>query len=58
MRTNGKWNNFRAQAEFFFQSEPNTPEGPEYEKYPHYIDVRGDVLPHPYGTTAAVAIAK
>ena len=26
-------------------SEPYIPEGPEYEKYQHYIDVRGEVLP-------------
>ena len=31
-------------------------EGPEYEKkYQHYIDVRGEVLPIPRGTTTVVA---
>ena len=28
-------------------SEPNIHEGPEYEKYQHYIDARGEVLPTP-----------
>ena len=32
-------------------------EGPEYEKYQHYIDVRGEVLPTPRGTTAPVLAA-
>ena len=39
-------------------SEPNISEGPEYEKYQHYIDVRGEVLPTPRGTTTAVATFK
>ena len=37
-----------AQAVFCFPSEPIIPEGPDYEKYQHYIDVRGDVLPTPH----------
>ena len=28
------------------------------KKYQHYIDVRGEVLPTPRGTTAAVAPSK
>ena len=31
-------------------SEPNIPEGPKYEKYEPYINVRGEVLPTPRGT--------
>ena len=28
-------------------SETNMPEGPEYEKYQHYIDAQGEALPNP-----------
>ena len=38
-----------------FPSEPNIPEGPEYEKkYQHNIDARGEVLP----PATAVATSK
>ena len=33
------------KAVFGFPSEPNIPEGPEYEKYQHCIDAQGEVLP-------------
>ena len=33
-----------------FSSEPNIPEGPEYGKYQHYIDVRGEALPTPHNS--------
>ena len=38
-----------ALAVFCFLSEPNIPEGPEYEKNnQHCIDARGEVLPTPH----------
>ena len=33
----------------------HVPEGPEYEKIQHYINVRREVLPTPHSTTTAVA---
>ena len=32
---------------FCFLTEPNTHGGPEYDRYNHYIDVWGGVLPAP-----------
>ena len=58
MRTNRKCNNLTppapAQAVFHFPSKPYFPHKSEYEKYQHYIEVRGEVLPTPCGTTTAV----
>ena len=34
-----------APTKVVFPSEPNIPERPDYEKYQHYIDARGEVLP-------------
>ena len=34
------------KAVFCFPSERNIPKGPEYEKYQHYIDAQGEVLPN------------
>ena len=48
----------QAWATFCFLSETNIPEGPEYEKYQHYIDVRRKVLPTLRGTTTALAHSK
>ena len=39
---------------FCFPSEHKIPEGPEYEKYQHYIDARGEVLPTPHRNITAV----
>ena len=47
-----------AQAVFYFPSEHNIPERPEYGKYKHYIDVQGDVLTTPHGTTTAATTSK
>ena len=62
MRTNGKCNNSHYPSTslevFCFPSEPNIPEGPEYAKYQHYINVQGEVLPTQCGTTTAVATSK
>ena len=41
-----------------YPSEPYVPEGPEYEKYQHYLDVLGEILPTPRGTMTAVATSK
>ena len=38
--------------------ELDIPEGPEYEKNQNYIDVRGEVLPTPRGTTTVVVTSK
>ena len=46
------------KAVFCFPSEPNIPEESEYEKYQHYIDVQGDVLPTPRCTTTAVVTSE
>ena len=43
---------------FCFPSETNIPEGPEYEKYQHYINVRGEFLQTPFGTITVVATSK
>ena len=47
MRTYGKCNNAHAPSSslssILLFSEPTIPVGPEYEKYQHYIDVRGEV---------------
>ena len=37
-----------ASAVICFLSEPNIPEGPEHEKYQHYIDTWGEILPAPH----------
>ena len=41
-----------------FPSEPNIPEGPEYEKNINTIHVREENLAFPRGTTTAVATSK
>ena len=48
-----------AQAVFYFPSEHNIPERPEYVKnYQYYIDVQGEVLPTPRGTMTAATTSK
>ena len=56
MRTNGKCNNSHAPSTglrgILLTVRPKIPKGPEYEnKYLHYIDVLGEVLSTPRGTT-------
>ena len=44
---------------FWFASEPNIPEGPENEKYQHYINAQGaEVLPTPHRKKTAVLLSK
>ena len=38
--------------------EPYSPKGPENEKRQHYMDVRGDFLGPPHGTTTAAVVSK
>ena len=35
----------------FFLTEPNISEGPDYEKYQHYIELQGEVLAHMWRET-------
>ena len=45
-------------AVFCFPSEPNFPEGPEYEKYQHFFDIRGEVSSTPRSKMTAVATSE
>ena len=40
---------------FCFQPESNIPEGQDYEKYQHYTDEQGEVLPTQHSTKTAIA---